>query len=213
LRAPLAIGLALCALVAGAGAWALSRPSGRSTLAAGTGALAPVDKPVPAEPPAAEPSEPPVAAAPPAAEPVEQPASAPLPAAEPAAPPVPPAKPAQPPPAPPEAPAVGLAADVIAAALRAHDGELQRCYEDSVIAELTAAQAAPQQDPAPLRLDAELTIDPAGSVSKLELRGDGAPEAMRSCARAAIQSWKFPVAKAATDIRFPMVFQPNIVRR
>ena len=223
LRAPLAIGLALCALVAGAGAWALSRPTHRTTLAAGTGALAAAGEPAPAEPPAAE------AVEPPAAEASAPPVATVPPAAEPAAPPVRAAEPGEPPrpadntgsPLPPaakaaavalEAPAAGLAADVISSALRAHDGELQRCYEDSVIAELTAAQAPSQQDPAALRLDAELTIDPAGTVSKLELRGD-IPEAMRGCARAAIQSWKFPVAKAPTDIRFPMVFQPNIVRR
>ena len=96
--------------------------------------------------------------------------------------------------------------------LREHDGELQRCYEDAVVAEILRAGNDPAPDPAPVRLDAELTIDPSGTVSKLALRGD-APDAMRSCAQTAIQSWRFPTASAPTEVRFPMVFQPNIVRR
>jgi hypothetical protein len=106
----------------------------------------------------------------------------------------------------------GLDADVISSALRAHDLELQRCYEDAVVAELMRAGDAPQAEPQPVRLDAELTIDPSGAVQHLELRGD-APEAMRTCTRAAIQGWHFPAAQGPTDIRFPMVFQPNVVRR
>ena len=77
---------------------------------------------------------------------------------------------------------------------------------------LAALETAAPSDPAPVRLDVELTVEAAGSVGKLSLGGD-APQAMRDCARNAIAAWHFPAATAPTDVRFPMVFQPNIVRQ
>ena len=128
-------------------------------------------------------------------DPGPDPAAEPAPAAEPQAP-----------------KARSLDADALSAVLREHDRELQRCYEDAVVAQLMAATNAAPSDPAPVRLDVELTVEATGAVGKLTLGGD-APQAMRDCARNAIQAWHFPAATAPTEVRFPMVFQPNIVRQ
>jgi hypothetical protein len=70
--------------------------------------------------------------------------------------------------------------------------------------------AAPA-DPGPVRLDAELSVEPSGNVGAIELHGE-APDPLRRCLDSAIRNWRFPSAKAPTSVRFPMVFQPNIVR-
>jgi serine/threonine-protein kinase len=106
----------------------------------------------------------------------------------------------------------GLDQSALSNVLRAHDAALQRCYEDLIVAQLMNPGTAPPTDPAPVRLDVQLTVAPDGTVAKLELTGD-APEAMRACARTEIQSWRFPPATAPTELRVPMVFQPNVVRQ
>ena len=133
-----------------------------------------------------------------------------------------PLRPRQPAPAPnsaPTPPTVTIAApskrldsDVVSGVLRAHDGELQRCYEDAVVAALMKQGSQPGADPAPIRLDAELEINPAGDVRDVTLRG-AAPDAMLACARTAIRAWRFPAAGDPTSVRVPMVFQPSIVRQ
>jgi hypothetical protein len=89
--------------------------------------------------------------------------------------------------------------------------ELQRCYEDVVVAALLQRGTQGAVDPAPVRLDAALEINPAGDVRDVKLDG-AAPDAMRDCARKSILSWRFPSSGGPTSLRVPIVFQPNIVK-
>ena len=203
------IGAAVGALtvVAAAGAWALSRPSAdaRATSlseeASGSLAAAPKQAPAPDPSPDPDPNPRPGPVPPPGPGPTLDPSPRPDPNPDP-----------NPDPSPNAPAAAGLDSSALSAVLREHDAELQRCYEDAVVAELMKAGSAPAADPAPVRLDAEITIATSGTVEKLTLRGD-ASDAMRTCAQKAIQAWKFPSATAPTEVRFPMVFQPNIVRQ
>jgi hypothetical protein len=98
----------------------------------------------------------------------------------------------------------------LSSVLRARQPELQRCYEDIVVASLLqhGDRAA---TPTPVRLDAALEINPQGDVRDVTLEG-AAPDAMRECAQKAMRAWRFPAADGPTSLRVPIVFQPNIVK-
>jgi serine/threonine-protein kinase len=100
----------------------------------------------------------------------------------------------------------------ISRALQDHDRDLQRCYEDQVAADLMRPASANAPPPAPVRMDAEFEVDPAGAVQKLSLTGE-ASEALKRCVDATMTRWEFPRSAGTTEVRFPIVFQPNIVQR
>jgi hypothetical protein len=93
-----------------------------------------------------------------------------------------------------------------------HQAELRRCYEDAVVPLLMkASEGAPSAtQPKPCKLDVSLRIAQDGSVQAVDLHGD-APEIMRPCAEHAIRAWRFPSGDAATEISFPVVFQPSVI--
>jgi hypothetical protein len=57
----------------------------------------------------------------------------------------------------------------------------------------------------------QLEVAAAGEVTSVALDG-AASAAMKQCASAAIRSWRFPHGAASTHVRFPVVFQPSIIR-
>ena len=110
-------------------------------------------------------------------------------------------------PAPP--PAHGLSSEALASVLSAAQGELQRCYEHSMVAALTSGQPAL---PA-LAYDVSLRVSPAGRVERAQVTStsNSPPPAIRACLQAAIDGLRFPAAGAASEARFPVVFQPAVV--
>jgi hypothetical protein len=118
----------------------------------------------------------------------------------------------------PEAPAQaaaapsGLASEQLAQVMQSHDAELQRCYEDAVIAALMRDSAGTPPNLQPLRLDVLLEVAAAGDVQSAEVNGDASLE-MKRCMTDSIRSWRFPQAGGPTQARFPVIFQPNVVQR
>jgi len=110
-----------------------------------------------------------------------------------------------------QAPAV-LDAEHLSQVLREHDRELQRCYEDAVIATLMRAAAEKPEQIQPLHLDFELDVGAAGEVGRVVVHGDASQD-MRACVTRAISSWKFPNSQGSTQLRFPVIFQPKVVQR
>jgi serine/threonine-protein kinase len=113
-------------------------------------------------------------------------------------------------PAPPPAPeAHGLSSEALSAVLSAAQAELQRCYERAMVAALTAGKP-----PLPaLAFDVSLRVSPAGRVERAQVAAteDNEPPALRACLQAAIDGLRFPTAGAASEARFPVVFQPAVV--
>ena len=117
--------------------------------------------------------------------------------------------------APPTQPSVAPAALDAAAlsdVMQRHDGELQRCHEEAVVALLMQPGARAPDAIGPMRLDVELDVSPSGAVERVALEG-GAGAEMKRCATSAMMSWRFPNSSGPTQVRFPVIFQPNIVRR
>jgi serine/threonine-protein kinase len=113
----------------------------------------------------------------------------------------------------PSAPApTALGEGALSDVLTRHESELQRCYEEAVIAVLMQAGASAPGEIGPLRLDVELDVSPEGAVERVELQGDANPE-MKRCATQAMTAWRFPNSAGPSQVRFPVIFQPNIVQR
>ncbi len=127
--------------------------------------------------------------------------------------PVPAAPNAQPaaaaPPAQPQAQPLGLAA--VSEVLRAHQDELQRCYQEAVVASLDEPASAEAASLASVRIDAAVAVTPAGAVERVALQG-AAPEQLQRCARAAIRAWRFPASNLPSDLHFPLLFQREVVQ-
>jgi tRNA A-37 threonylcarbamoyl transferase component Bud32 len=110
-------------------------------------------------------------------------------------------------PAPP--PAHGLSSEALASVLSTAQGELQRCYEQAMVAALTAGQP-----PLPaVAYDVSLRVAPAGRVERAQVTttSTSAPPAVRACLQGVIDGLHFPTAGAASEARFPVVFQPAVV--
>lgn len=60
------------------------------------------------------------------------------------------------------------------------------------------------------RIEAKLSINPDGTVSKVELDQNGL-QGMGPCIDKTIRSWRFPEAKAATHASLPLIFRPKVV--
>ena len=207
--------LAAVALVAAAGAFMVSRPRHdlRAARASSVDALRPESRATHEPAPPAEPAQ-----AQPRSQPAREPELAHAQPTQPAA-----VAAVEPAPAPtaaaaaPVAPAAAAAAPAktssaaLAAVLAAHQGELERCYQESMVAALMKPGAADAPAPASLRLDVELAIDPGGGVRDVTLRGDAPPD-MRRCASDAMHAWRFPAADAPSSVMFPVVFQPTVVK-
>jgi hypothetical protein len=81
-----------------------------------------------------------------------------------------------------------------------------------VLSTLMQPDASAAGEIAPLRLDVQLEIAPSGEVTRVTLDG-AASAAMKHCANDAIRAWRFPKSAGPTHTRFPVVFQPSIIRR
>jgi hypothetical protein len=161
-------------------------------------------EPSPAQPTKAAPANAPAAAPASAPEPATSAATT-LTATSPSAAPPSTVMPAAPTPA-------ALGADALSDVLKHHESELQRCYEEAVIATLMQPGASAPGEIGPLRLDVELDISPEGAVERVDLQGDANPE-MKRCATQAMTAWRFPNSAGPSQVRFPVIFQPNIVQR
>jgi hypothetical protein len=95
--------------------------------------------------------------------------------------------------------------------LAAHQGELERCYQEAMVAIMMQPGAADAPAPGPLRIDVELAITAAGDVHDVRLRG-AAPGDMQRCATTAMRSWRFPQSDTGASVSFPVVFQPTVVK-
>ena len=107
------------------------------------------------------------------------------------------------------APARGLGGEELAQVLGAHQGEMQKCYESAML-ELLLRR--PNIEVAPLRVDVALDVSAAGRVRGVTLTGD-MPAGMEACCRRKLLAWRFPSADQSTDLGFPVVFQPTVIRR
>jgi serine/threonine-protein kinase len=148
------------------------------------------------------------AAAPAAVEPetIEVKEASPTPPSQQEPPPVPAPVPVTAP-APP--PAHGLSSEALASVLSSAQGELQRCYEQAMVAALTAGQP-----PLPaVAYDVSLRVSPAGRVERAQVTttSTSAPPSVRACLQGVIDGLHFPTAGAASEARFPVVFQPAVV--
>ena len=92
-----------------------------------------------------------------------------------------------------------------------NQAELQHCYEQSMLDELMKAGAA-QPDPKPLALTVKLAIAADGKVRKVTLEGASRPE-LATCLTTALERFQFPEGPSETQAGFPIVFQPQVVRR
>jgi hypothetical protein len=96
--------------------------------------------------------------------------------------------------------------------LQRHEGELQRCYEDAVVAELMNASQGVRPAVNAVRLDVQIEIAARGEVDHVELSGEAGAD-LKKCVTDTILGWRFPAATASTRFRLPVIFQPNIVQR
>jgi serine/threonine-protein kinase len=113
-------------------------------------------------------------------------------------------------PAPPPLPAAhGLSSEALAGVLTAAQGELQRCYEQAMVAALTSGQPALPV----LAFEVSLRVSPEGRVERAQVTTTQreAPAPLRACLQGVIDGLRFPAAGAASDARFPIVFQPAVV--
>jgi len=109
----------------------------------------------------------------------------------------------------PSVPARGLSSDVLEAVLGAAQMQLQRCYEQAMIAALTEGEPAL---PA-LAFEVAFDITPQGRVERAQITAakGQAPASLRACLQSAIDGLRFPEAGAPSHARFPVIFQPAVV--
>jgi len=105
-----------------------------------------------------------------------------------------------------EAPAVGgnrqagsLPADQLRSVVQRGQKNLQRCYESA----LRGAGAD-----STIRLDVKLTVSPNGNATNVLVKGQGLP-GMNECISRTIKMWRFPNATEASELAFPLLFQPG----
>jgi hypothetical protein len=107
--------------------------------------------------------------------------------------------------------AKALDASALGNVLQAHQSELQRCYENAVVASLGAPGAA-ADTLARVRLDVALALAQSGKVDRVGLTGE-APEELKTCVSQAISRFEFPPSDRPSDLTFPVLFQREIVQR
>jgi hypothetical protein len=105
-----------------------------------------------------------------------------------------------------EAPAAGgnrqagsLPADQLRSVVQRGQKNLQRCYESA----LRGAGAD-----STIRLDVHLTVSPNGNATNVQVKGQGLP-GMNECISRTIKMWRFPNATEASELAFPLLFQPG----
>jgi tRNA A-37 threonylcarbamoyl transferase component Bud32 len=108
------------------------------------------------------------------------------------------------------APVRPLDSAVLSGVLQAHQPELQRCYENAVVASMGEPGSSAAAALAKVRLDVVLAIAPSGKIDRVVVNGQ-APAELKQCATAAITGWTFPASDRASDLSFPVVFQRELV--
>ncbi|HET8933569.1 MAG TPA: protein kinase [Polyangiales bacterium] len=100
----------------------------------------------------------------------------------------------------------GLPLSALAPVLSTRQAELDRCLQDSVVAQLLAgARPAPAY-----RVDVSLSVAASGQVERVELSG-AAPADLSSCLHVQLLAARFPAALSPTEFRYPLVLTPTIV--
>lgn len=125
---------------------------------------------------------------------VETPEATPVPAPSPApAMPPPPIEPAGEP-----STAGTLSADDVGRVVMQERDGAQQCF---------VRWAAGRSEASSVRVNAELTIEPDGSVSRAVVQGGGDEHAsLRACMEADMRAWRFPPASSSTAVSVPFVF-------
>ena len=105
-----------------------------------------------------------------------------------------------------EAPAAGgnrqagsLGADQLRSVVQRGQKNLQRCYESALRGAGTDST---------IRLDVHLTVSPNGNATNVQVKGQGLP-GMNECISRTIKMWRFPNATEASELAFPLLFQPG----
>ncbi|MFI5308821.1 MAG: serine/threonine-protein kinase [Polyangiales bacterium] len=104
-----------------------------------------------------------------------------------------------------------LDANALSNVLEAHQGELQRCYENAVVASLGTPGAA-QDALARVRLDVAIALAASGKIDRVALTGE-APDELKACVSQAISGFQLPASDRPSDLTFPVVFQREVVQR
>jgi hypothetical protein len=92
-----------------------------------------------------------------------------------------------------------LPADQLRNVVKRGQKNLQRCYESA----LRGAGAE-----STIRLDVQLTVSPNGNATNVQVKGQGLP-GMNECISRTIKMWRFPNATEASELAFPLLFQPG----
>jgi Protein kinase domain len=104
-----------------------------------------------------------------------------------------------------------LDANALSNVLQAHRGELQRCYENAVVASMGTPGAA-QDALARVRLDVAIALAASGKIDRVVLTGE-APDELKACVSQTISGFQLPESDRPSDLSFPVVFQREVVQR
>lgn len=100
----------------------------------------------------------------------------------------------------------GLPLRALTPVLASQQAQLERCLQESVVAQLLAGA----ERVTPYRLDVSLSVAPSGRVETVEVSG-AAPAQLSSCVRDQLLEARFPEAAAPTAFRYPLVLTPTVV--
>ena len=100
-----------------------------------------------------------------------------------------------------------ISTEVLARIVAQHRPDLERCYQDTLAEALVHDPAAAA---APVRIDVTLHVAANGAVNRTGLRGSSNGR-LEACLRRGFGSLAFPAPGAATEVAFPLVFQPAIL--
>jgi serine/threonine-protein kinase len=111
-------------------------------------------------------------------------------------------------PTPPTA-ADGLSVEQISGVLAAQQPHMQACLQEAVVAQMLAGATATAQ---PLRMAIELHIAPNGRADAVRTQG-AVPAQLAKCVEAQLRAAVFPASAAATEFRYPLIFESTIIGR
>ncbi len=99
-----------------------------------------------------------------------------------------------------------LSSNDLSSALAAGQTKLQRCYQDHLAAILLAGGPPPSA----LSLNVTLNVLASGEVRDVRIEG-AAPDTLLTCMRGHLRAFSFRASSQATELNFPVVFQPAVV--
>jgi serine/threonine-protein kinase len=103
----------------------------------------------------------------------------------------------------------GLSVEQVSGVLSAQQPHMQACLQEAVVAQMLAGAAAAPQ---PLRMAIELHIAPNGRADAVRTQG-AVPAQLANCVEARLREAVFPASAAATEFRYPLIFESTIIGR